>query len=266
MTPQTIQLELHCHTVYSMDGLIDFDSLIKTASCVGLDAIAITDHDTIEGAKEYQRAIKARNLNLQIIVGEEKTLEDGSHFIGLFLQEPIQSGDLPGAIREIQEQDGLCLVPHPFRRKDGLLRDNAERVDLLRGANAGFELYNAKCGYQDNKLAEEFLLKNGLSLFAGSDAHYESDLGESLNVVDWQGDVRTTVERMLRRQAHFELRGRRQTPTSDERKYAPLYYRFKKVIRLPKFLLPAAKQCYRWYRNKKYGIGLKPLVPLYRHA
>jgi predicted metal-dependent phosphoesterase TrpH len=249
-----------------MDGLIDFDSLIKTASCVGLDAIAITDHDTIEGAKEFQKTIKAKNLNLQLIIGEEKTLEDGSHFIGLFLQEPIQSGDLAGAISEIQQQGGLCLVPHPFRRKDGLLRDGAERMEMLKGVGAGFELFNAKCGYRENKLAEDFLLKNGLSPFAGSDAHYESDLGESLNLLDWQGDLRTTVERMLRRKTPFELRGRKQTPMSRERKYAPLYYRFKKMLRLPKPLLPAAKQCYRWYRNKKYGIGLKPLVPLYRHA
>ena len=67
-------------TVYSMDGLIDFYRLIKTASCMGLDAIAITDHDTIEGAK-IREAIKARNRIFQIIVGEEKTLEDGSQIL-----------------------------------------------------------------------------------------------------------------------------------------------------------------------------------------
>ena len=41
-----MKVELHCHTVYSMDGLISLDSLIRTAELVGLDAIAVTDHDT----------------------------------------------------------------------------------------------------------------------------------------------------------------------------------------------------------------------------
>ena len=35
---------------------------------------------------------------LEILVGEEKTLDDGSHFIGLFLERPIVSGDLAGAV------------------------------------------------------------------------------------------------------------------------------------------------------------------------
>lgn len=266
MTAKTIHLELHCHTVYSMDGLISFDSLVSTAKRVGLDVIAITDHDTIEGAKEFQKTARARGLELQIIVGEEKTLADGSHFIGLFLEEAIQSGDLAGAIGEIRQQGGLCLVPHPFRRKDGLLREGLDRLALLQGIDAGFELFNAKCGYRENRLAQELLPKSGLCPFAGSDAHYESDLGESLNVVDWQGDLRATINGMFRRQAHFELRGRHQTPVSQERAYAPLYYRFKKIVRLPRPLIAPAKQCYRWYRNRKYGVGLKSLIPLYSHA
>src|SRR5262249_43085321 len=87
MTPRLINVELHCHTVFSKDGLISFDSLIRTAQAVGLDALAITDHDTIEGAREFQQRAQAGTLPLQIIVGEEKTLSDGSHLIGLFLRE-----------------------------------------------------------------------------------------------------------------------------------------------------------------------------------
>ena len=139
---------MHCHTIYSKDGLISFDSLLKTAERVGLDAVAITDHDTIEGAQEFQRAAQRANSSLRIIAGEEKTLEDGTHLIGLFLEKPIQSGDLARAIAEIKEQGGLCLIPHPFRRKDGLCRAGLKDLELLRGLNGGFELFNAKCGYR----------------------------------------------------------------------------------------------------------------------
>jgi hypothetical protein len=266
MSEPFLHLELHCHTVYSMDGLITFDSLAQTAGQIGLHAVAITDHDTIEGALEFQRRARAKDLPLQIIVGEEKTLADGSHFIGLFLQEPIHSGDLSGAIAEIREQGGLCLVPHPFRRKDGLLRDGLDRLELLKGIHAGFEFFNAKCGYRENKLAQDVLPSSGLCPFAGSDAHYESDLGESLNKIPWQGDLRETVEGMFRFDSSFQLLGKRQTPLSRERAYAPLYYRVRKHVKLPKPLVPAAKQCYRWYRNRKYGVGLKPLSELYCHA
>src|SRR5262249_28265323 len=140
----TLNVEFHCHTVASMDGVIPFDSLLDTAARVSLDALAVTDHDTLEGAVELQRLASSRGETLEVIVGEEKTLEDGSHFIGLFLREPIRSGDLTRAIHEIEDQGGLCLIPHPFRRKDGLLRDGVERLELFAGRVAGFELFSAK--------------------------------------------------------------------------------------------------------------------------
>ena len=87
-----------------------------------------------------------------------------------------------------------------------------------------------------------------------------------MNVVQWEGDLKTTVERMFRRERPFQILGKRQTPASSERAYAPAYYRLKKIISLPRPLLPAAKQCYRWYRNARFGIGLKPLTPLYSNA
>jgi predicted metal-dependent phosphoesterase TrpH len=266
MSPRTLNVEFHCHTVFSKDGLISFESLIRTAAKVGLDAIAITDHDTVDGAREFRAEVSKRNLPLKIIVGEEKTLKDGTHFIGLFLEKPIASGELAEAIAEIREQGGLCLVPHPFRKKDGLCRENLDRIRLLAGKTAGFELFNAKCGYRENKLAEQLLPISGICPFGGSDAHYESDLGESMNVLEWESDLRTTVERMLRRERPCQILGRTQRPQTGERAYAPLYYRIKKVVALPRPLLPAAKQCYRWYRNLRHGVGLKPLSSLYTNA
>src|SRR5881394_2138567 len=114
MSGRTLNVELHCHTCHSMDGVMTFDSLVAAATRVGLDAVAITDHDTITGAREFMRLAKDRGVPLQIIPGEERTLADGSHFIGLFLHEPIASRDLAGAIGEVADQGGLCLVPHPF--------------------------------------------------------------------------------------------------------------------------------------------------------
>jgi hypothetical protein len=261
-----LNVELHCHTVHSMDGLMSFDSLLRTATAVGLDAVAITDHDTVEGALAFERLAKSRNAPLQIIVGEERTLADGSHLIGLFLRRHIEATDLEGALREIDAQGGLCLIPHPFRRKDGLLRDGLEPLRLFEGRLAAFELFSAKCSYAENQRAAELLASTQLAPFGGSDAHYESDLGECVNVIAWAGDVRASVQRMFERRAPFQILGKPQREKDGERAYAPLYYRVKKYVRLPKFLVPAAKHCYRRYRNWRFGVGRKPLREVYRHA
>lgn len=261
----SLNVEFHCHTAYSLDGLMPFASLMQTATSIGLDALAVTDHDTVEGALEFRRLAQVQGSHLQIIIGEEKTLADGSHFIGLFLQRHIESNQLEGAIAEIEGQGGLCLIPHPFRRKDGLFRDGLERLKCFEGRVAGFELFSAKCSYAENQKAAS-LLSTQLAPFGGSDAHYESDLGESMNVISWEKDLQTSVRRMFARQAPFQILGKAQRENDGERRYAPLYYRVKKYVGLPKVFVPAAKQCYRRYRNWKFGVGRKPLREIYRHA
>jgi hypothetical protein len=202
---------------------------------------------------------------LQIIVGEEKTLSDGSHLLGVFLRRHLASNELEDVLGEIEEQGGLCLVPHPFRRKDGLFRDGLERLHLLDHRLAGFELFNAKSSFVENQKAAQ-LLGTNLAPFGGSDAHYESDLGECINTLAWEGDLRTSLERMLGRRAPFQILGKPQPEHDVGRAYAPLYSRVKKFVRLPKALVPAAKQCYRRYRNLRFGVGRKALREVFRHA
>jgi hypothetical protein len=71
---------------------------------------------------------------------------------------------------------------------------------------------------------------------------------------------------MFERLAPFQILGKAQREGDRERAYAPLYYRIKKYVPLPKLLVPVARQCYRRYRNWKYGVGRKPLREVYRHA
>jgi predicted metal-dependent phosphoesterase TrpH len=266
MLPRTLTVDLHCHTKHSMDGLMTFDSLLRAATAIALDAVAITDHDTIAGAREFQRLAQERQIRLQIIPGEEKTLADGSHLIGLFVRRPIESGELPDAIQEIEEQAGLCLIPHPFRRRDGLLRNGLEPLKFFEGRAAGFELFSAKCSFAENRRAASLLETTRLVPFGGSDAHYESDLGEAMNVITWENDLRTSIQRMFERRAPFQILGKPQGDGDGERRYAPLYYRIKKYVSLPKLFVPAARQCYRRYRNLRFGVGRKPLREVYRHA
>lgn len=265
MSRKKLNMELHCHTVFSSDGLMDFADLREAARRVGLDVLAVTDHNTIEGAKEFRDWLGARDPGLQVIVGEERTLADGSHLIGLFLEAPIVADAPAEAIAEIEGQGGLCLIPHPFRSKDGLLRGGLEPLRWFEGHCAGFELFNAKCSAEVNRQART-LLSSGLGPFVGSDAHYDSDLGESLTVMTWRGDLKGSLRALLGRQAPFQLLGKEQGEAAPERLYAPLYYRYRKVLRVPKRWLPWAKSCYRRYRNWRYGVGSKRLIEVYAHS
>src|SRR6185436_5820695 len=101
MSARFVNVEFHCHSMRSVDGMMPHDALLNAARVVDLDVVAITDHDTVEGAFELRQLVQERGLPLQIIVGEERTLDDGSHFIGLFLQRAIASRSLAGAIAEI---------------------------------------------------------------------------------------------------------------------------------------------------------------------
>ncbi len=239
---------MHCHTVASHDGMITFDGLTGICRQRGIDVVCLTDHDTTEGAVEFQRRAREKKLPLEIVVGEERTLENKCHLIGLFLREPIQSTSLEGALAEIRAQGGLALVPHPFRGKDGLLGPRGVELPALRPD--GWEIHSAKGSSTDNQRARAELLHAGAGVFGGSDAHYEADVGQCVNEVPWQGSAEATIRAMLARRVPFSVLAKPQSAGGGERSYAPAYYALKRFARVPRPLLPVAKKLYRFYWNR----------------
>ena len=98
-----IRAELHCHTVASSDGMITADGLLKAAALQKLDVIAITDHDTTEGAFEFQRWFLRKNSATQILIGEERTLDNRCHLIGLFLKGNLSAVTTAEVMAEIHD-------------------------------------------------------------------------------------------------------------------------------------------------------------------
>jgi error-prone DNA polymerase len=65
--------ELHCHTAYSfLDGASHPEQLAEEAARLGLDALAITDHDGMYGIVRFAEA--ARAVGLRTVFGSELTI------------------------------------------------------------------------------------------------------------------------------------------------------------------------------------------------
>ncbi|KAF5433826.1 hypothetical protein C5S35_15630 [Candidatus Methanophagaceae archaeon] len=90
--------DLHTHTHYSgfnkaffipyPESVTPPERMVDVAVKKGLDVLCITDHDEIEGSLRAQRYVREKELETEVVVGEEVTTAEG-HVLGLFLQERI---------------------------------------------------------------------------------------------------------------------------------------------------------------------------------
>jgi predicted metal-dependent phosphoesterase TrpH len=78
-------VDLHLHTTAS-DGVMSPSEIVRYAKAKGLQAIAITDHDTIEGLEEGLS--EGEKIDFEVIPGIEISAEHSSgsmHLLGFFL-------------------------------------------------------------------------------------------------------------------------------------------------------------------------------------
>ncbi|MFB3092520.1 MAG: PHP domain-containing protein, partial [Dehalococcoidia bacterium] len=99
-----LRADLHIHTNYSPDSGATPKSIVDQCLRTGLNCIAITDHNTIDGALEVQRIAP-----FKVIVGEEVKSSAGD-IIGLFLKEAIPRNLTPlETVQAIKAQGALVM-------------------------------------------------------------------------------------------------------------------------------------------------------------
>ena len=180
-----VHVDLHMHTDHSPDCATPVDTLIETAEAVGLDAIAITDHNEISGAFEARDRANGR---VKIIVAEEVKTADQGEVIGLFLEEKIPRGmTLQETIAEIKRQGGLVYVPHPFDRMHSV-PDYEHLLAVVEDIDA-IEVFNPRIAIKGrNEEAERFAAKYRVVGGAGSDSHVAQGLGSvKIRMRDFDG-------------------------------------------------------------------------------
>lgn len=177
-----MKYDLHIHSKYSSDGILDPEKIVKIATKRGLNGIAITDHNTIKGGL---KAKKYENEDFKVIIGSEISTERGE-IIGLFLEEEVKSKDVQGVISEIKDQNGIVIIPHPFdelrRSAFQPTKEDVEFIDCIEG-------FNSRCVFQKyNKKAVEFAMNHNLTITAGSDAHFAWEIGNAFILAESSGE------------------------------------------------------------------------------
>lgn len=173
--------DLHMHTTAS-DGWPTPFELVDHARTAGLDVIAVTDHDTIDGALRASEHA-AKHSKLQVVIGEEISSRNG-HIVGLFLEHRIRPGlSAAATVDAIHEQGGVAVAVHPFWRTERRSRARVVHGVGWLAAELAFdaiEVENATPGfYVFNQLARRLSVGLGSAEVGGSDAHILDAVGRA---------------------------------------------------------------------------------------
>jgi len=180
--------DLHVHTNFSRDGESSVGEILMAAEAAGLDAIAITDHDSVEGAK---MALGCTTPVL-VIPGIEVTTKQG-HLLVLGVTEIIPAGlDVADTVAIARRMGALLILPHPYhvwrhgvarRKKAGMTV-----VDAVESFNSRYIVGSA------NRKAARIALKLGKPCVGGSDAHNARFVGFGRTYVDAERNVPAILE------------------------------------------------------------------------
>ena len=169
-----IKADLHIHTCYSVDCLTPLEKIVERCLKLGINCIAVADHNTISGA------LKLRELApFEVIVAEE-VLTPVGEIMGLFLSEAVSRGLSPQeTISRIRSQGGLVAIPHPFGRSLPWNANPLTSAEVLSQVDI-IETFNSRTPFSSGiarawKLAKE----QGKATSAGSDAHTLGEIGRA---------------------------------------------------------------------------------------
>lgn len=165
-------IDLHMHEkTYSLDSFLSLNEIVSIARQKGLDAICITDHDSM-GLKE-DAARYGEEIGFPIFVGVEYySLQGDIVAFGIddFPQERIPAQEF---INMVKARDGICFSAHPFRNNNRGLEDNLAKVKGLDGV----EVLNGSTSPEANLEAVRYANALNLITVATSDCHVPEKVG-----------------------------------------------------------------------------------------
>lgn len=183
----TLRIDFHVHSFFSADGVSSPEQLIAAARGAGLNAFAITDHNTCDAVdymieRGFMRADGQPVDGLLVIPGIEVTTAEG-HLLCLGCRLPASLKGLPAAevCAMAHAAGGICVAPHPY----DLFRAGIREAVLDALPLDGLEVFNAATTLKrHNSKAYAYAARRGLPMTAGSDAHHEGAVGVACTIVE----------------------------------------------------------------------------------
>ena len=178
-------IDLHCHSFFSGDGVSSPEELIASARKKGLHGFALTDHNSSDGCRYLLEKGLVREDgqpvdDFLVIPGVEVTTAEG-HLLCLGVILPYLKGKPAAEVCKIvHDMGGLTIPPHPY----DLFRAGIRQSVLDTLEIDALEVFNAATTLKRyNKMAFEYATMRGLPMTAGSDAHHEAAIGTAYTIL-----------------------------------------------------------------------------------
>lgn len=173
-------IDMHIHEKRNSDDSHQYlEEIVKEAKKIGLDAICITDHESM-GLKEFADSY-SKEVDFPIFVGAEYLTKEGD--ILAFGIDKLPSEMLLTAqefIDYVNSKGGVTIAAHPYRNNNRGLGDNLYK---LRGLS-GIEVLNGSTSMIGNLQALEACKNLGLTATGASDSHHIGAIGKYVTRFD----------------------------------------------------------------------------------
>jgi predicted metal-dependent phosphoesterase TrpH len=182
-----LKIDFHVHSYYSKDSTITLEQVVCFAKKRGLDGVAITDHNTVEGA------LKLRTKKLLVIPGIEVSTLQG-HLLGINVNTPIPAKlSMTETIQKIHDAGGVAIAAHPtaFYKSPATRKVTCyDAVEVMNAASFPFPVLT--------HYSKKFAQKHNLPQTGGSDSHYAPEIGSAYTVVDAGSNVDDIAQAIIR--------------------------------------------------------------------
>lgn len=181
-----VNVDLHVHTIYSPDSLITPKDLVYYAKMQGLNAVAVTDHNRVEGALKIAKETR----DFLIIPGIEVSSANG-HIVGLNVKEVIPKHlTAEETIERIHTAGGIAVACHPYALLKGSVGKHVTaKFDAIEVVNASAFPFGRSVR-KAQQAADVFRLPR----VAGTDAHFGPHIGTAYTIVDSELEVESIVK------------------------------------------------------------------------
>jgi predicted metal-dependent phosphoesterase TrpH len=185
-------MDPHIHSKYSGDATASPVDIIRRSREIGLDAIAIADHNTLKGS--IVAVEEAKDLEDFLVIPAMEITTTKGHIVALGITQEIENGLSPEeTIDNIRVNGGIAIAPHPFvRYREGLCGyvKNLD-IDAIETLNSryifGYSNWRAK------RLAE----KRGIPEIGASDAHFLGAIGSCVTELEAEFTVESVIKGIL---------------------------------------------------------------------